>query len=432
MRSSYPKLKVSKKSICVFICTIIAFLPISLSYLSIGGLLGILQDIMFLALMILFILNKVMGYWKYSISIYIKLALLFDILYFISTYINVGLQYNILTYAFKKFTLLCWIEYLIKHKEYKLIKSLTNALWMLIIIDFISVVLYPGGLYSFGIYGWFLGGKNNHFTYIFLASLLTMIDWYIASVKQKKKLFIKILILETISILIVILVKSSTSTITICILLSFFLLFKILREYKIFNMHTYMLIHSAIWVCIVLYNRILSDTLSKFLWILTGKDATFTGRVPIWRAILILIKEKPLMGYGLRSVSENIRMTGVSYYLNAHNQVLELLYTGGVILLAVFIIILVLCFIRNNKKKTTSNVLASWSIFALLFEFMQEAIMQEFLLWVILLVIYHANEIGDYKCILPCALSSQREYASVNELNSSFDASCTPCFEFEG
>lgn len=395
MYLSCSRFKIRIDSVYVFICTLIAFQPICLSYLSIGGMLSKLQDVMFLALMGIFVFSKIMGYWKDNVSIYIKISLLFDILYFAATYINSGFRLDILTYTFKKFTLLCWIEYIIKHKKYNLIKSFTNALWVLIIIDFISIVFFSGGMYSLGIYGWFLGGKNNHFPYVFLASLLTLIEWFIACRKEKQRLLIKMTVLELISIATVILVKSSTSTIAICILLSFVFLHRVLKEFKIFNMYTYMIIHSIIWVGTVLYNTVMSNTLSGFLGTLLGKDATFTGRVIIWKALLTLIKEKPLMGYGLRSVSENIQMTGVSYYLNAHNQVLELLYTGGFILFATFIIILVLCFLKNNKKKKIINTLASWSIFSLLFEFMQETIMNEFLLWVILLVIYQANEIGD-------------------------------------
>jgi len=349
---------------------------------------------MLMAFFALFIYYELKRYWKNKVSTYIKLVLLFDTLYFISTYINIGLQINILTYALKKFVILCWIEYIILHKEKRLLSAMANALWTLIIFDFISIVLYPEGLSAFGIFGWVLGGKNNRFCYVFLASLLSIISWYQIPDKKKNKMLFKLAILETIAIVSVVLVKSSTSTVSVCLLVGFIFLYPVLKSDKFFNMYTYIISHSVIWVSITLYNAVLADKLSEITGFLVGKDATFTGRTPIWNAVLDLIKEKPLWGYGEESISANVKRTGISYFLNTHNQVLELLYTGGALLLITFLIILVLCLMRNHKKKSVISIFASWSIFALLFEFTQEAIMLEFLLWVILLFVYHANELS--------------------------------------
>jgi O-antigen ligase len=426
------KLKIGKKSLYVFICTLIAFQPISLSYLGVGKILSDLQDFMYLFLLVVFVFCKLKGYWSDKVSVYIKLVLLFDTLYFISTYINVGFNSGIITYAFKKFTLLCWSEHIIKHKKYKLLRVMANVLWILIIIDFITIIIYPNGLESFGIYGWFLGEKNNHITYIFLASLLNLIDWYVASKNKKKKIMFKMIILEVIGIATVVLVKSSTSTITICVLVSFIVLYPVLKLFKSINMYAYMIIHTVIWSCIVIYNEILADVLSRYIGSLVGKDATFTGRVPVWNSLLSLIKDKPLMGYGFRSVSDNIKLTGIPYYLNAHDQVLELLYTGGSLLLVTFIILIFLCLGRNHKKRSVINILAAWSIFALLFEFTQETIMQDYLLWMILLVIYHANEIGDYRYELFYKRRAKKKCHSGYEGNSNFNGVTATCVRSNG
>lgn len=81
-----------------------------------------------------------------------------------------------------------------------------------------------------------------------------------------------------------------------------------------------------------------------------GKDGSFSGRDRIWAAAMKLIKDRPIVGYGIEPLELVWNKLGQTH---CHNIFLELLYTGGIIALIMFF--LVVYMYRPKKNNTFSS-----------------------------------------------------------------------------
>ena len=109
-------------------------------------------------------------------------------------------------------------------------------------------------------------------------------------------------------------------------------------------------------LCIILYSifEILLVTGSvAFLGTIVNdlfhKDLTFSGRSFIWNQILLLFLQKPLFGWGYLGSEAVSNMLGSKVYTSAHNQWLNFIFQGGIIL---FIIAVALFYIVVKAIKT--------------------------------------------------------------------------------
>ena len=66
------------------------------------------------------------------------------------------------------------------------------------------------------------------------------------------------------------------------------------------------------------------------------KSLTFTGRTIIWDRVLVLIKRKPLLGYGFQTNEIVSNYLGNRAFVHAHNTILDIVYKGGLLTLLVF------------------------------------------------------------------------------------------------
>lgn len=90
----------------------------------------------------------------------------------------------------------------------------------------------------------------------------------------------------------------------------------------------------------------------------TGKDATFTGRTNIWRALFELSKERPIIGYGLGMAQNPDFMERIHGMINfgaasSHNSFLDLIinlgYPGAVLVVCLLMIQLVKLLTRDYR-----------------------------------------------------------------------------------
>ena len=103
----------------------------------------------------------------------------------------------------------------------------------------------------------------------------------------------------------------------------------------------------------------------------TGLDWTFNGRLFVWESANNLIKDSFLFGYGVEnSVITTFWSSGMSY---AHNQVVQCLVDGGVVLLIAMV--WMLCsvarcvnYISDNKVRSVSVAVLCALLFVLIFD----------------------------------------------------------------
>ena len=219
---------------------------------------------------------------------------------------------------------------------------------LLIYINFISLFLYPSGMYVNLANGyksnWFLGFKNSHVLYILPAVLISIINSNI----EKEKLSLRTLILIIISFLSVLVVKSSTSIVAMIMLILFLMFKKIIKSHN-FNLKNYLIYYLIAFFSIIIF-RI--QNIFKFIIVdFLGKDLTFTGRIYIWDYVINRIKMKPIIGYGVEYKNYLFSIEKYPYYYS-HNAILEILKQTGLIGLTLMAIILITIIKKLNQYKS--------------------------------------------------------------------------------
>lgn len=215
------------------------------------------------------------------------------------------------------------------------IKSIILLLTVLIIINLYTILKYPEGLYvtASGFYqNWFLGYKNTHILFMFPAILFS----FLYSYKSKGKLTLPSYLILALSFLSTILVNNSTGITGLSLILAFIIFKNLFKNYKIFNITTYMITSIIIFLSIVIFK--VQNIFSFLIVDILDKDITFTGRIYIWDKALDFISLKPLLGYG------NVNFQYTSTVLSTHNMILGILFNVGIIGLIFLLIFLVKSF----------------------------------------------------------------------------------------
>lgn len=167
------------------------------------------------------------------------------------------------------------------------------------------------------------------------------------------------------SAMLVLLSTSKTSLLNLLIMMATFILCQIFRfQIKIIIV----IILNLILIGTCLSIAIISN--ANFLVGLLGKDLTFTGRIPLWSAVLDLIARNPWLGYGYNALWDN--WNSESAYIwwtiswqapNAHNGFLDLPLALGLLGFSIFILGLIFNLLKSiiqiRYNKTTESF---WAI----------------------------------------------------------------------
>lgn len=115
--------------------------------------------------------------------------------------------------------------------------------------------------------------------------------------------------------------------------------------------------------------------------------------------VLAEIMNNPVWGSGIISSEEAIDLMGNYAFVNSHNQWLQTLWQGGLILLLVFV-----CFFYYGIKKITRQFIDvklkftfAVFIFALFVEMTMEVIFTNYSCWTIMLLIYSVDQFNKEK-----------------------------------
>lgn len=100
-------------------------------------------------------------------------------------------------------------------------------------------------------------------------------------------------------------------------------------------------------------------TVSNIIVNVFHKSATITGRLYVYRYLIELIKQKPLLGYGYHSL---ITRTVNSSIYNTQNGVMEILIYGGVLGLTSYV-----CLISKSMFHKSIKPITSWPFFIFLY-----------------------------------------------------------------
>lgn len=209
------------------------------------------------------------------------------------------------------------------------VSVLTVHYEILIYGNFVTVFLFPQGLYNLGTGRnyWLLGQVNQIVLYILPGIMLALLREYY--VLKKERPGIRFWILMLISTVMSVKVWSATSVVGLVLFLVLIIVGEI---WKIqIDIKWGILLSLAVFTAFVLWR--IQDIFSWFIVNILHRNLTFSTRTTVWDHALNCIKEKWLLGYGEETLERAVERFG---YMTPHNRYLYLMYKGGCILTAVF------------------------------------------------------------------------------------------------
>lgn len=224
------------------------------------------------------------------------------------------------------------------------LKAFSFLLLIYSCINFITIILYPDGLYETEVYAgsnWFLGYKN-----VIIRTLLPCVTLNIlCSIHDYGKPNIKDLFLMLISLYSVYLVDSSTSILIMLIFIIGIILWYYKKQKMSLNLYKSFLVVTCVSIAFTMFS--FQEYLSSLIENLFEKDTTFTGRTYVWAFTLVKLLESPFIGFGWHSADEWRDVLGFYEmgfdmgFSHPHNFILYILLQGGILYLALFVF---LCF----------------------------------------------------------------------------------------
>ena len=240
------------------------------------------------------------------------------------------------------------------------IKTIFILFEILIYINFFSMLIFPNGLYTTETTSnnWFLGYDNIHIVYYLPAVMISLLYIYITKKKERP---IKLL---SIIYMCALWRWSATTIVGLSIILIFGFSKFFRNKSNIFNFTSYYVVSVVAFILFVVMRS--QEIFSYILIDILGKDLTFANRTNLWDITLKQINSKPILGWGIQSTDFRHNLYNSSSVIHAHNQYLEYLYTGGIVLLLLFSLIVYLIGRKMMKNKENEIVqIISISFFSL-------------------------------------------------------------------
>lgn len=223
----------------------------------------------------------------------------------------------------------------------ELISTVENVLLMLVFANFISLLLYPNGVYEYFMPNQWGGGEvdkqwileqKNSFSY-YCIILLAVSSIRCSALKMKiwdRKWLLEYLI----CIASVVISKSSTGTIVLLVELIYLALYRLIGKENRFNSKFMTLAISCVYIIFVSRNTAL---FGNVIHALTGKSSDLSTRLIIWKNSFDYISQRPILGGGYTFGDEFQSILGNLHFSSTHNMIVQIMFYGGIALLAVFI-----------------------------------------------------------------------------------------------
>lgn len=313
----------------------------------------------------------------------VKLVYIYIFVLFLATIMGDNRDvYRFFYYYIPIMAFVLFLDYALHYEINHVIHYMLPVLKILVFINFIMTVLYPEGIVTANI--GFLGMKNAQITIILFTIILSMVKDYL----YEKKRSAETLLLIAISVVTFYLNSSTTSFIAMLILAAFILMIDITKS-SMFNFRNMLILLSFFLV----FQNLANYIIERYF----GKVRSFGARQMLWMKTWNQITLKPIIGHGLTLSEYRNRVMNNDFANSAHNQIMEVLYEGGMILLFIFLSIVVLQYImlmRHYKENLAKSF--STCMFALFVGMMAEVQAHHLLFFPLLLLpLYYEQICGE-------------------------------------
>ena len=277
----------------------------------------------------------------------LKLVILYWVLFFLSTmYNNKNQIIDAFFIAAPCLSIAAITEYYWRSNKDQFVISLYKALFVLLIVDLMSILLYPDGLYFNSTYPnwkyWFLGYKTERIRSVVLP-LITLCA--IKTIKENKCLTKGFYIVAVLSLIDAFLSGATGGSISVLFaVLCIYIIYKNQKNrfrnfiVRLFDFKFMILLLIALNIVVVFIQRL--DLFSYIIVDVLGKDLTLTGRTYIWEASIQKFLLSPIIGNGYISSTDYIAITHNTAGTSPHNLILSIaVYTGilGIFLYSIMI-----------------------------------------------------------------------------------------------
>lgn len=274
----------------------------------------------------------------------------------ISTIINSGTLYiqSQIQEFIKCFGMISMVSYGIKKHKYEFLLSLTIVLSAYTYINFLSVLIFPAGIFKVILSNnahWFLGHKNL-FINVYLLAIIVNIEF---DFLRAKKISINLIMLFITSLYSLYRVSALTSIIVVFICGLGYMLYILFENNKIIISIKYAYITAIVLnLALILFESLqLRSSVAIFL----GKDISFTGRTIIWENAISWITKSPVIGWGFEYVKDiSYKLGGNINFVNCHNFFLDVIYKGGFIAFVVLLIFFISVYREFRVLEERTNI----------------------------------------------------------------------------
>lgn len=311
--------------------------------------------------------------------------IIYTLIILFSSIINGTITFGII-FSLLMLVVICIFITIALKNSFEFIRGLYFLYVSTIVINFIMMLLYPTGISksSDGLPLYLLGGKNA----IQIVVLMVIPIVFLYSYKKFNKIKYTQFAIILICILSMYISNSGNGIVLSIIFCVFIFLYK---KLPVIPFKIYLLSYVFIYFSIVIF-RIQNIFFGSFIENVLNKDLTFTSRTYIWDLILHNIMDFWILGLGKGNsfIQDN-------FYLNlseAHNGILEIILSSGILGLFSFLIILVLVQKKLDlyRQHIISRVL-SFSIFAYLILGLTESVFSKIEFWILLVISYNVEKI---------------------------------------
>lgn len=294
--------------------------------------------------------------------LFASLVCLFFAWLFAVTFIQRGAYSKVIVLFVQCFGLVICLQYWIEDYAEQVYRILYKYLFVLVVINFGSVIFFENGMIQVSTYAnryvgyYFLGVTNQMGAYILLACCMSIIYCIF-----KEKVCISAIILNICGYCTLLHVWSATSILGMTFMLVSTLL---LAQRKLLE-RIFTPIKNMIYILGLHYLIVVLSGGAAFSYLIVNilkKDLSFSGRRTIWEYALTQIKRSPLIGYGEIQNARYITVGTAKF--NAHNIFLQISLEGGIVLAIIMIVILFFCFwqLKKCENRKIKIVLAELGI----------------------------------------------------------------------
>ena len=250
---------------------------------------------------------------------------------------------------------------LYKNQLVRLVRVFRFYLAILVALNFVYIIIFPDGAYSslvYKKYNWLLGYKSSLQCYIVPYLCFERLE---SSYSNKK---LRFYIMSLLCLIESMLSRNAMLTVGVLLLVIFWI-FDITKRLSVFNNSIYIAAYGVINSLFILFSNLLTGSgFFRGLLIFLGKNNDLGGRMSvIWPRAIRMISEQWGFGYGVYKSEFYTNYFGGMGRVHAHNQLLQILLDGGVVLLIIYFIwMLYSCSVLNkNMDCRSSHIILSCS-----------------------------------------------------------------------